>query len=295
MSNAQKFEFITPVGRFVQGGFDAQTTDNKGQPLVVKTGPNKGQQATRYFMAVAFRKDDPAFGAFYAILVAAGKAGYPTLFNGDQPTHPRFTFKVMDGDGVDDNGKQNNEKPGFAGHWVVKFSSSYPPKCYHTGKYDPSQQIQEPAKVIKRGFYVRVAGNCAANIGSDVPGVYVNHEMVELVAYGEEIVGGPDASKVFGGAPAPALPPGASATPLAPSGATPGGAPTPTMPTPGAMPSVPAPAAMPSVPTPPAPPAPPAGPVYTMTAAAQGASREALLGNGWTDDLLIQHGLMTKA
>lgn len=43
---------------------------------------------------------------------------------------------------------------------------------------------------------------------------------------------------------------------------------------------------------PPAPPAKPAGPVYTMTAKANGVTREAYLAAGWTDELLIQHGMM---
>lgn len=52
-----------------------------------------------------------------------------------------------------------------------------------------------------------------------------------------------------------------------------------------------------AAPPPPAAPAAPAAPVataptYIMTPAAKGATREAMLAAGWTDDLLIQHGMM---
>jgi len=35
-----------------------------------------------------------------------------------------------------------------------------------------------------------------------------------------------------------------------------------------------------------------APPVHTMTAAAQGATYEQMTAGGWTDDLLVQHGMM---
>ena len=42
-----------------------------------------------------------------------------------------------------------------------------------------------------------------------------------------------------------------------------------------------------------APPAPPpAGPTYVMTAKAQGQTREAWNAAGWSDALLLQHGMM---
>jgi len=61
----------------------------------------------------------------------------------------------------------------------------------------------------------------------------------------------------------------------------------------------PAPAAAPSTPPPPAPnfmtpPPPPAVPQFTMTAAANGVTREAYHAAGWTDDMLIANGLLIK-
>jgi hypothetical protein len=54
-----------------------------------------------------------------------------------------------------------------------------------------------------------------------------------------------------------------------------------------------APPSVPAAPTPPVPPsAPPAAPQYQMTAAANGATRDAMIAAGWTDELLISNGMM---
>lgn len=59
-------------------------------------------------------------------------------------------------------------------------------------------------------------------------------------------------------------------------------------------PAAPAPVAPPVAPAPVAPvaPAPPAAPVHQMTAAAGGATYEAMIGANWTDETLIAHGMM---
>lgn len=222
-----KTRFTSPVGRLVQGTVDEpQTKDAQGNLRVVKTGPNAGQPNPQYFIGVAFPKADPQgeFAQFYNLLVQQAAADFPNLFP-QGPTgacvHPQFAFKVIDGDGMDTSGKPNNTKEGFAGHWVVRFASSYPPRCFYAGKYAAHEQIQEKG-VIRRGYYVRVNGTVEGNGNPQRPGLYVNLDMVELAAYGPEIVSGPDASQAFAGGPA-ALPPGASATPLAaPTGAAPG-------------------------------------------------------------------------
>lgn len=211
-------QFLTPVGRMVQGDpFEAQTKNMKGQPLVTKAG----HPTQRYFCAVAFSKVDASFAELYASMVRVARAGFPHLFNAQgQCTHPRFSWKIMDGDGIDDNGRQNSTKPGFAGHWVVKFQTSFPPRCFHAGRYQPHEQIQDP-KAIPCGYYVRIAGAMEPNGDTDKPGLYMNMSMVELVGGqpSDIIVSGPDASVVFGGAPAQ-LPAGVSA-PVLPQTAAP--------------------------------------------------------------------------
>lgn len=211
-----KQEFLTPVGRLVQGDpFEARTKNMQGQPLMTVSG----QPTQRYFIAVAFPKmvngqPNAEFAALWQKLEATGRAGFPGI-NIAPPWDPacRFSWKVMDGDGVDDNGKPNANKEGFAGHWVVKFSSSFAPRCFHAGHYQPHEQIQDP-KLIKRGYFVRVAGTVEGNGNAQKPGIYVNLSMVELAGQGPEIVSGPDAASIFGGNPIAQLPAGATPLPM---------------------------------------------------------------------------------
>lgn len=250
-----KTRFTTPVMRFVQGSVDEpQTKDAQGNPRVVKTGPNAGQPNPQYFVAGAIAKNDPAWPAFWASLVQAAYEGLPNLFpygadpvvQAGGPTaipqgyvvHPQFAFKVLDGDGYDTSGKPNSNKEGFAGHWVVRFASSYPPRCFFAGRYAAAEQIQEK-NAVRRGFYIRVNGTVEGNGNAQRPGIYVNLDMVELAGIGPEIVSGPDASDAFGGGPG-ALPAGATAMPPGGAGAPPPGAGAPPPPPPAAPPPPPA-------------------------------------------------------
>jgi hypothetical protein len=244
-------EFTTGVGRLVSGSaFEGQDKDRKGQPYVIKTGPNAGKPTKKFFFAVAFPKvlangqPNEEFNKFYRDVIDVARGGYPQFFAGPidaftgKPghTHPRMAFKIADGDGIDSEGKPNNQKEGWAGHWVVKFSGSYAPRCFEVGKFLPEQQITDPTRV-KRGYYVAVSGTVDANIGSDVPGVYMNGNMVCLIGAGPEIVSGPDASAAFAGLNVTNLPAGCvvGATPANAAPALPNAVP----PAPG-VPSVPA-------------------------------------------------------
>lgn len=327
-------EIITAVGRLVQGGvFLEKKFEMDGK--TPKIDKDTGQQVEECFVAVAFDKNDPWFAnEYWPVLHATAKAEFPHLFDAaGNCTHPKFAWKYQDGDGRDTNGQSVADKPGFAGHWIVKMATRYLPNCFHYGKYDPAQRIQNPEQVIKRGYFVRVALKISGNgVKPDerqaVPGMYVTPQLIELVAFGDEIIGGPDAQKAFGtAAPITALPAGASTTPkvgaapAAPAGPTlPGNAPAgpalpgaaPAGPTlPGAAPAGPAlpgavaagptlPGAAVGGPTLPGGPAlpgaavQPAVPQYQMTASAMGMTREQLHGQGWTDELLIQHGHMVR-
>ncbi len=222
-----KERFTTPVMRFVQGDVDtAQDKDANGQLRVVKTGPNAGQPSPQYFVAGAIAKSDPAWPAFWAALCAKAAADFPNLFP-QGPTgpcvHPSFAFKVIDGDSVDTSGKLWSTREGFAGHWVVRFGSGYAPRCFHAGRYAANEQIQEKG-AIKRGYFIRISGTVEGNNNAQKPGLYLNLDMVELAAYGPEIVSGPDAGEAFGGGPA-ALPAGATMTPPTPTAGPGPGAP----------------------------------------------------------------------
>ncbi len=323
--------FTSPVGRIVQGScFEAQTKDQDGNLRVYKSGPNVGQPNPQFFIAVAIPKLNPAnqgewnpeWAAFMTMIYGVAAAEWPNLFNAQTPqsnvfgimaspsSNPVFTFKVKDGDGVDRNGKSNADKEGFAGHWVVSFASSYAPKIVrpNNGSWET---LTDPASV-KRGYYVRVAGSVSGNDSANTPGVYMNLDMVELVGYGPEIVGGPDAASAFG-TPVAALPTGASLVPLAGQGIAP--PPTTTTPPPPTTTAPPPPSTTTPPPpstTPPydgfmgndastagAPPPPSSAPPVTtsptkpMTAKAGTEPYDAFIAKGWTDAQLIEHGFMT--
>lgn len=300
-----KVNFTTPVGRLVMGSlYKPQTTDADGKPLVVKNGPNAGQPTVRYFFAVAIPKNPGethwSQTEWGAKIVSVGQQGFPQ----GQWQQPTFAWKVVDGDSTIPNtkGKAPNSREGYPGHWVLSFSSGFAPKIYNR---DGSAAIVEP-EAVKLGYFVQVNGDVDSNGNAMKPGVYLNHNMVALSAYGPEIHVGPDvAAAGFGAA---ALPAGASATPLAPSaapfaaplGTPPVGAPAAPFPVgiaPPASPSsplVPNPAflGVPPVSPPPAPPAPPAPTGPVMTAAANGASYAAYTAAGWSHAQMVAAGLV---
>lgn len=357
----------TPVGHLVQGSvLEGRDKDREGKPFTIKTGPNAGQATTKYFLSVAFPKTSAEFGTLYGQLAQIARQAFPNCFNAQgQCTHPRFAWKIVDGDGVDQYGKPNSQKPGFAGCWVLRFETQIPPRAVHNG-----QIITDP-NYIKRGYYVRVMFTAKPNVG-DIPGLFISQVGVELVAYGTEIQSGPDVLAGFQQAGAVgALPAGASLTPPTPTTPMPGmGQPGPgampgmqpmagpgggamqpqplSMPgagQPGMLPIMPGaqPAAMPGAPNAnfvpnalgtagqpapmaqpmpgampgmqpmtqpaamPGPGAMPGGmpgmglpqpaalqPVYQMTAAANGMTREQCHAQGYNDDVLMQHGWMVR-
>lgn len=214
--------YLSPQLRLVQGDcFTGADTDLQGNKL----RDQSGKEITKWFIACAGRKGDPLVEAFKAKLEQFARFIAPQFFTGPGGacTHPKFSFKIVDGDGVDDNGKSNAGKPGFAGHWVFKFDSTFAPRCYQAGKYAPAEQLAMQAGVnpIPRGDYVRVAGSLDFNGQQQKPGIKTYFNMVEWCAQGERIISGPDAATVFGG--------GAATTPAAPTMAPP--------PAPGAAPA----------------------------------------------------------
>ena len=202
---------LTPVGRMVAGSmYNPNTTDYQGNPLTTKTGPNAGQPRQEYFFAVAIQKGQEQHWSqteWGQIISQVGFAGFP---NGEAQNRQDFAWKITDGDSTTPN--RNNVAPcskeGYPGHWVLAFSSSFAPRLYNG---DGTQQLTD-VDAIKNGYYIQVSGSVEANGNTNNPGIYLNHSMVALAGYGEEIHSGPDPLSVgFGGQPLPA---GASATPL---------------------------------------------------------------------------------
>jgi hypothetical protein len=211
----QLTQILTPVGRLVQGDcFEPQTKDSEGKPLLIKNGPNAGQPRVDYYMAIAIPKTDAGFQAIWAQIHGVAKMSFPGLFDAaGNCLNPAFAFKMTDGDSQVPNSKNAKpcDKEGFPGNWILGFSGGFAPKCYTAGG---AELITNP-DMLKRGYFVRIYGSVKGNGSQQQPGIYLNHSMVEMVGYGEEINSGPSGDAVFGAAPAGALPAGASATPLA--------------------------------------------------------------------------------
>jgi len=234
---------------------------------------------------------------------------------------PDFAWKITDGDSTKPNKKQRRpcDNEGYPGHWILHFSSGFPPGIYKTreGTRDQFDPLPQP-DFIKLGYYVQVNFTCAGNGAQSQPGVYLNHSMVCFAAFGTEISVGRDvASAGFGQS---ALPAGASMTP--PAGAFAAAAPglgTPVMGAPGGMPQMGmqqaapllpglgmaggapmmgAPGGMPQMGMQPPPQmmAPPATPQYQMTPQAQAAgyTREALNAQGHSDAAIVAAGYMVQ-
>jgi hypothetical protein len=211
----QLTQILTPVGRLVQGDcFEPQTKDSEGKPLLIKNGPNAGQPRVDYYMAIAIPKTDAGFQEIWTAIHGVAKMSFPALFDAaGNCLNPAFAFKMTDGDSQVPNSKNAKpcDKEGFPGNWILGFSGGFAPKCYTAGG---AELITNP-DMLKRGYFVRIYGTVKGNGSQQQPGIYLNHSMVEMVGYGEEINSGPSGDAVFGAAPAGALPAGASATPLA--------------------------------------------------------------------------------
>lgn len=277
--------FTTPVGRLVRGSlYQGQDKDAEGNPLVVKTGVDKGKPRVDYFFALAIPKAGEQHWSQTAWGAIVWQVGHTCWPNG-QAQAPGFSWKIVDGDSAVPNkrGKKPCDQPGYKGHWILHFSSGFAPRIFNANGTAP---VTEPG-AVKLGYFIQVNASVDGNESATQPGVYLNHNMVAFSAYGEEIVLGPDPTQAgFGQSPLPA---GASAAPI---GAMPAGAvPPPVVAPPAAVPPPVAVAPNPAFTAVP-PPVAPAAPVRQMTAKANGFTYEQLIAAGWTDQTLVQHGMM---
>jgi hypothetical protein len=290
--------------------YTPRTTDAEGKPLVVKNGPDTGKARVDFFVAVAIPKiaghthwSNTDWGQK---ILATGAAAFPQAYQS-----PAFAWKIEDGDSAVGNkkGRKPCDNEGWKGHWVVKFSGGYAPKVFQQPQ--PGTYVEVTTfDAVKPGYWVQISGNCAGNGSASQPGVYVNHGMVLFVRPDTEISFGPDAATAFAGAavsaplpgvaaaaPMPFVPavPGVPALPAAAAMVPPPGLPAPVLVAPNpavlAVPAVPAAAALPVPPTVPAVPVAPAvGPIPTTKLVGSGISYEQMLGAGWTEQTLRQHG-----
>lgn len=315
---AQKFDFLTPPGRMVWGDlYKAVTKDFEGRDLVFKTGPDAGKPRTKFDFGIAIPKVAGQHWASSEWGAKIWQAGHAGVSNAGQVKD--FSWKVTDGDDATlppikpgkPQGKAPNQREGYPGHWVLSLSSSFAPQIVDgtNGQFTPITQ----ADAVKAGDFIQVKGNASYNGSQGNPGVFLNHEVVCFSGYhpqGRLSTGGIDATQVgfaTGAAPGAtttpvgaAAVPGAPATtpaqpPLPPAVAAPAAPAAATVVTPNASftPPVPGAAAVPAAPgAVAAPPVPAAPPARVMLPAANGASYETFKAAGWTDEQLVQHGMM---
>lgn len=258
-----KVELLTPVGRLVQGSlYEPQTTDAEGKPLTIRSGVNAGQPRVDFYFGLAIEKGSEAHWnqtEWGAKIWQVGHVGFP---NG-QTNSPHFAWKVQDGDNTTPNrvGRRNCDREGYPHHWVLNFSSGFASTIYNE---DGTKQILEK-DFVHLGDYIQVYGNVADNGAIQQPGIFLNHQMIAFAGHGQRIILGADPKSVgFGKSPKPS---GVLSTP----------------PASGFNPAIPAP--YPEILTPPP-------TIRVMLPAAKGATYEQMIAAGWTDTLLIQHGMM---
>jgi hypothetical protein len=259
-------KILFPIGRLVMGSvYKANDKNAEGAPLTDKNGNPRVQ----YFIAYAIEKKGETHWSqteWGKKIYDIGMKGFP---NG-QAQSPTFAWKIVDGDSQIPNkaGKKPCDREGYPGHWVLSFTNGFAPTlCNEQGGL-----LNKPEDFIKCGDFVQVYATVDDNGSQQQPGVYLNETHVAFIAYGERIVAGIDPTTIgFGGA----LPTGASRTPIS-SGFNPAASETPAPIAPAAPP------AYPNILKPP----------KVLTAKAKGASYEDFIKQGWTDELLIQHGYL---
>lgn len=220
---------VTGVGRIVQGDLDTLSNLDfqTGKPRMNADGTEKKPEN---FYAIAFPKmingqPNPDWARVQNYLTNIARRDWPTFFpNGaTQCVNPNFHFKITDGDGYDKSGVHNATKEGFAGHWVLRFSSQFLPKRFYQGQTRADQEITQPG-VIKRGDWVRVLFTAAGNGSTQSPGLFVRGSAVELFFEGKAIVSassGPDASVGLSSGPAVNFVPDGATAVQAPANAMP--------------------------------------------------------------------------
>lgn len=203
---AEPLQFFTnTVGRLVSGSItQKRVKDNDGRPI-----PEDEQ---RYEFGIAFEKraiwDEILVGKFHPYLMSA-LASDP---NGLQRVNAWFqnpgakgifSMKIGDGDAPNSKGRVNEHTKGC----FVFYCNAIEPRACVVG----TNADIDPAE-IKLGYYVQLAGNIKPNDEpGDRAGIYLNGNILRLVAEGDVIVAGIDAETAFGGTTADGLqlPPGA--------------------------------------------------------------------------------------
>lgn len=208
------FERLSPVGRLV-GGSPIKGYQDTDEVTKAKLFNDDGTPKMSYLAMLAIEKANPEWAELYTQLWNEGRGAFPHLFDPQTGACHRqdFSWKIIDGDGRNTNGKLNSEKEGYAGCMVLKIESNYPFSCYDQSNFPITDET-----VVYRGCFIRVAMKCQGNnaTGNQKPGIKIYPQALQMIGHGPRISGGPDAATLFA-APVTTgyVPAGMSATPLA--------------------------------------------------------------------------------
>lgn len=207
--SSEPIKLNTPVGRVVQGHpvKGNHVTDEKTGQAVLN---RDGSQQIKWFFALAIPKTDPTWQTLYSQILNKAKADMPHGFGPDGQPLPHFSLKISDGDSTTPmkNGSIPNQKEGWAGHWIMKFTTT----LKAPGLCDTNNQ-ELAAVQVKCGDWVEVYASCKGNDRTDSPGIYLNPLYIKKVREDVEISTSVTAAEAFGGAPAA---PAVQATPITP-------------------------------------------------------------------------------
>ena len=201
-------DILTPVARLVSGHPMVlhPVTDKAGVQKKMATGEPMNSLSIGLAIAKGTEThwNQTAWGAY---IHNAAAAAWP---NGEYGA-PTFAWKITDGDSQvpNKNGNKPYDQDGWSGHWVLFMSTMFSIPCYHVGRYQAHEVIQNKDE-LKTGDYVRASFNAVGNNVKgpvESPGVYINPVMIELSRAGIQIISknAPDATAAFGGS-APDIP-----------------------------------------------------------------------------------------
>ena len=193
-----------PAGRLISGSVsEKRTTDYQNQPIA----PDK----QGFDFGIAIQKSAPGIneiiGAYYQKAVADFQGNQGVLQQIQMGLGaPEFSWKIKDGDLPNREGSINENSRGC---WVFYLSSIYAPTCSN------AQNIQIDPAQVKRGYFVDAQISIKGNGNSGrTAGLFASGNIVRLLGYGPEIIGGVSPT-VMGAAPDTSHLPGFSAVPVA--------------------------------------------------------------------------------
>jgi len=182
----QNETFLTPVGRMVMGSlYEPQTKSMDGKPLVFRSGRNEGKPRVNYFFALAIKKNGEAHWnqtEWGAKIYHTARALYPR----GESDRATFSWKIVDGDSTVPNtqGVRPVDRIGYPGHWVLTFGGAFAPAII-----DRNKEYITRENAVNCGDYIQVNMMVNSNKSTTLAhmGIVLNCTHVALISQGEPI------------------------------------------------------------------------------------------------------------